>query len=123
MSKFLYRCIYRKGFDVLVDAVENLVRRGFRFEVVVLGDGPERERIEGASGLEKCRVLLVNPGFAVSTQWVYDNLALTSRENPNILASGKDCPTHLNSVSGGVFSHLPEPCFFNHLVKEENDNG
>ncbi|MBU0482287.1 MAG: 4-(cytidine 5'-diphospho)-2-C-methyl-D-erythritol kinase [Proteobacteria bacterium] len=73
------------------------------------------ERLEAACGLGECWVLLVNPGFAVSTKWVYDNLALTSKENPNILASGKDCPSHLISASGGAFSRLPEPCFYNDL--------
>lgn len=33
-------------------------------------------------------IVLVNPGFAVSTKWVYDNFALTTKGNPYIL--GRD---------------------------------
>lgn len=32
-----------------------------------------------------CWIVLVNPGFSVSTKWVYDNFALTSEVNPDIL--------------------------------------
>lgn len=34
---------------------------------------------------DKFWVVLVNPGFSVSTKWVYENFALTSRGNPYIL--------------------------------------
>ena len=34
-------------------------------------------------------ILLVNPGFAVSTRWVYENFPLTSSANPYILARGR----------------------------------
>jgi 4-diphosphocytidyl-2-C-methyl-D-erythritol kinase len=34
-------------------------------------------------------ILLVNPGFAVSTRWVYENFPLTSAVNPYILARGR----------------------------------
>lgn len=33
-------------------------------------------------------ILLVNPGFAVSTKWVYENFALTLGGNPYILGAG-----------------------------------
>jgi len=33
-------------------------------------------------------ILLVNPGFAVSTKWVYENFALTRGGNPYILGAG-----------------------------------
>jgi len=44
------------------------------------------ERLSPVTGLTSGYVLLVNPGFAVSTRWVYENLALTSGGNPYILA-------------------------------------
>jgi 4-diphosphocytidyl-2-C-methyl-D-erythritol kinase len=44
------------------------------------------ERLTPASGLSRGPILLVNPGFPVSTKWVYENLALTSEGNPYILA-------------------------------------
>jgi 4-diphosphocytidyl-2-C-methyl-D-erythritol kinase len=46
------------------------------------------DRLQPAKPLKRCRVLLVNPGFAVSTKWVYENLALTMPGNPYIL--GRD---------------------------------
>lgn len=38
------------------------------------------ERIARANGLENVNIILVNPGFPVSTKWVYENLTLTSEE-------------------------------------------
>lgn len=49
------------------------------------------ERLSFAQSLPPCWILLVNPGFAVSTKWVYENLALTSEGNPYILAPGQNC--------------------------------
>ena len=39
--------------------------------------------------IQDYRILLVNPGFAVSTRWVYENFPLTSSVNPYILARGR----------------------------------
>jgi len=44
------------------------------------------ERLSPVPGLPPGPVLLVNPGFPVSTKWAYENLALTSEGNPYILA-------------------------------------
>ena len=35
-------------------------------------------------------IVLVNPGFKVSTKWVYENFPLTSNSNPYILARGRN---------------------------------
>jgi 4-diphosphocytidyl-2-C-methyl-D-erythritol kinase len=35
-------------------------------------------------------IVLVNPGFEVSTKWVYENFPLTSNSNPYILARGRN---------------------------------
>jgi 4-diphosphocytidyl-2-C-methyl-D-erythritol kinase len=43
------------------------------------------ERLQPVAPLPSCRVLLVNPGFPVSTRWVYENLALTRQSNPYML--------------------------------------
>jgi 4-diphosphocytidyl-2-C-methyl-D-erythritol kinase len=43
------------------------------------------DRLQSAPPLSSCRVLLVNPGFPVSTRGVYENLALTRQNNPYIL--------------------------------------
>lgn len=42
-------------------------------------------------------IVLVNPGFSVSTRWVYENFTLTTKGNPYILGrafthAGKRCP-------------------------------
>lgn len=47
------------------------------------------DRLQPANPLKSCRVLLVNPGFPVSTRWVYENLALTRQGNPYILGRGQ----------------------------------
>ncbi|MCK5340008.1 MAG: 4-(cytidine 5'-diphospho)-2-C-methyl-D-erythritol kinase [Desulfobulbaceae bacterium] len=43
------------------------------------------EILNRAESLQNCWILLVNPGFPVSTKWVYDNFALTTGSNPYIL--------------------------------------
>lgn len=45
------------------------------------------ELLHPVSSLTNCWLLLVNPGFLVSTKWVYDNFALTSSLNPYTLGS------------------------------------
>ena len=51
------------------------------------------DRLQEAEPLSDCQVVLVNPGFPVSTRWVYGNLALTSGGNPYILARGRETET------------------------------
>lgn len=52
-----------KGFDVLIRAVEGLVLRdGRRPRVIILGDGPERDRLAAAA--LSCGVALTLPGTA-----------------------------------------------------------
>jgi 4-diphosphocytidyl-2-C-methyl-D-erythritol kinase len=51
------------------------------------------DRLQPAPPLHECRVLLVNPGFPVSTRWVYENFALTTQSNPYILGREQN---HLN---------------------------
>lgn len=49
--KFLFvgKLIYRKGFDLLIQAVEKLISAGKQFEVYVLGDGPDKALLHKAS--------------------------------------------------------------------------
>jgi 4-diphosphocytidyl-2-C-methyl-D-erythritol kinase len=51
-------------------------------------------------------ILLVNPGFAVSTKWVYENFPLTSNSNPFILARGRKMPSDFHEVPPGFFEEL-----------------
>ncbi len=38
--------------------------------------------LQPAAIMDDCWIVLANPGFAVSTKWVYENFALTTRGNP-----------------------------------------
>ena len=38
------------------------------------------EKMVGVDSLKDCRVILVNPGFSVSTRWAYENYTLTRAE-------------------------------------------
>jgi 4-diphosphocytidyl-2-C-methyl-D-erythritol kinase len=49
------------------------------------------ERLTAVPGIQDYDVILVNPGFPVSTRWVFNNFALTTNGNPYILAPEKDC--------------------------------
>jgi 4-diphosphocytidyl-2-C-methyl-D-erythritol kinase len=50
------------------------------------------ERLQEKEPLTGIWIILVNPGFAVSTKWVYENLPLTTNSNPYILARGRKMP-------------------------------
>ena len=43
------------------------------------------EKLIKKNTMGHCWILLVNPGYPISTKWVYDNFALTSAINPDIL--------------------------------------
>ncbi len=62
------------------------------------------ECLSPANGLDRGWILLVNPGFPVSTKWVYDNLALTSKEKKINLKN-----SHCNSEQGGSNPFLRRP--------------
>jgi len=51
-------------------------------------------------------IVLVNPGFAVSTKWVYENFPLTSCSNPYILAPGRISSEDSFVISPGLFEEL-----------------
>lgn len=63
------------------------------------------ERMEVVPSLSHCSVLLVNPGFSVSTAWVFENFRLTRADNISILS---DSPGNgaLNGASFGLFNDL-----------------
>jgi len=73
-------------------------------------------------GIEGCWVVLVNPGFPVSTKWVYDNLALTSSGNPYILAPEKDCPASKKSSSEDNFFRPENMALFHNDLEEVTIN-
>ncbi len=74
------------------------------------------ERLSPVTGLTSGHLLLVNPAFAVSTRWVYENLALTSGGNPYILAPESGALTNGNSGLESLDFHVaPSPCFINDL--------
>lgn len=52
--------------------------------------------------LGQCWILLVNPGFSVSTRWVYQNFALTEPPAPGIFANSRDELAPLAAGSGTV---------------------
>lgn len=48
------------------------------------------DQLRPAPPLRKRWIILVNPGFPVSTRWAYENLALTSNGNPFIVAPNRE---------------------------------
>lgn len=51
-------------------------------------------------------IVLVNPGFAVSTKWVYENFPLTSCSNPYILARVREEGRESLALHPGIFAEL-----------------
>lgn len=60
------------------------------------------ERMTPVATLSDCSVLLVNPGFSVSTAWVYENFTLTRADKGSILS---------DSRGTGVLGEGPLPLF------------
>lgn len=60
------------------------------------------EVLQPAAPLDDYRILLVNPGFSVSTRWVYQNFALTVPRDPGILANSQDEVVLLRAGSASV---------------------
>ena len=70
---------------------------------VATGIGENLQKVEPISDYW---ILLVNPGFMVSTKRVYENFPLTSSSNPYILARGRKMPSDLHKVPPGFFEEL-----------------
>ncbi len=73
------------------------------------------ERLTETGGLSDCSVLVVNPGFPVSTKWVYENLPLTLEQKnfnlPDSHSKHVDCQVKnpfqpASFESGDVFNEL-----------------
>jgi len=62
--------------------------------------------LQEVKSLHDCWILLVNPGFGVSTKWVYENFPLTSCSNPYILARGRQMDRNFTVVSPELFEEL-----------------
>jgi 4-diphosphocytidyl-2-C-methyl-D-erythritol kinase len=70
------------------------------------------EKLVPVTGAADWLVVLVNPGFAVSTKWVYNNFALTSRSNPYILGRAiiyeELCENLFNDLESVTIKRYPE---------------
>jgi 4-diphosphocytidyl-2-C-methyl-D-erythritol kinase len=64
------------------------------------------ECLRKIEAIRKYWIVLVNPGFAVSTKWVYENFPLTSYSNPYILARGRKMPENYDIVPPGFIEEL-----------------
>jgi len=88
-----------KGHAFLIDAVEELAKRGLDFSVLLVGDGPTRVEVEGdvaRRGLER---------FVVFTGWQVDPALYLRRAHVNLnLSSHESLP---NAVMEGMALGLP----------------
>jgi 4-diphosphocytidyl-2-C-methyl-D-erythritol kinase len=57
------------------------------------------DRMEPVHSLEQCTFLLVNPGFAVSTRWVYENFTLTKRLKKSTFPGSQKLGSDIVSVT------------------------
>ena len=64
------------------------------------------ECLQKVEPIEDYWILLVNPGFAVSTKWAYENFPLTSSSNPYILARGRKMAGDYHMARPGLFEEL-----------------
>ncbi len=63
------------------------------------------DRMEAALSLSHCSVLLVNPGFSVSTAWVFEKFRLTRADKISILSSFRENGA-LSGASSSLFNDL-----------------
>jgi len=63
--------------------------------------------LQPAASMGACWIVLANPGFAVSTKWVYENFALTTKGNPYKLGR---LPRHGGGRSPGRGVHGGQFC-------------
>ena len=96
-----------KGFDLLIQAVSDLIDSGLNVSLTIAGDGAERERLQGlidrSGHQDKIRLL----GFVADPRTVYraaDLYALSSRREglPNVVleAMAMQVPVLATSVAG-----------------------
>jgi 4-diphosphocytidyl-2-C-methyl-D-erythritol kinase len=103
--------------DVLLDMGRGLgadvpffVTRHNAVQATGIGD-----RMEPVASMDRCVFFLINPGFAVSTRWVYENFALTrGAKNSTLpgfrkLGSGKLSPVEMvNDLEQVTIGRYPE---------------
>jgi 4-diphosphocytidyl-2-C-methyl-D-erythritol kinase len=70
---------------------------------MVTGIGDCIQQFESMKGFS---IVLVNPGFGVSTKWVYENFPLTSISNPYILARGQKVTKDFHAAAPGLYEEL-----------------
>jgi len=64
------------------------------------GIGDCIQQVEPIKGFS---IVLVNPGFEVSTKWVYENFPLTSNPNPFILARGQNVSKKNHAAASSLY--------------------
>jgi glycosyltransferase involved in cell wall biosynthesis len=96
-----------KGFDLLIRAVDQLLKRGFDIELLIAGEGEERPRLEALVGQLQCTGRVSLLGYRADLKGLYEALdvfALSSlREGlPNVLleAMALDVPVVATRVAG-----------------------
>jgi len=67
------------------------------------GIGDSIQQVEPMQGIT---IVLVNPGFEVSTKWVYENFPLTSNSNPYILARGRKTSKNYYARDSGLYRKI-----------------
>jgi 4-diphosphocytidyl-2-C-methyl-D-erythritol kinase len=70
---------------------------------IASGIGNHVQQVGFIKGLS---IILVNPGFEVSTKWVYENFPLTSTSNPYILARGQNGVEDFQAAAPGFYEEL-----------------
>jgi len=70
---------------------------------MVTGIGDCIKQVESIKG---GAIVLVNPGFEVSTKWVYENFPLTSNSNPFILARGQNVSNENHAAASSLYEEL-----------------
>ena len=108
---------WQKGYDFLLSMLPELSARipaGETWGVVLVGDGPEREKLKRLAAAAPANLRVVLPGFmpdAARVNWLFDIFVMPSRYEGYGLALAEAMSTGVPVVVNPVDS-LPELCRF-----------
>ena len=101
------RLSQEKGFDLLIDAVAELINQGLNLQLVIAGEGPEKENLQSQIEQLGMAEQIKLPGFCQDTRSFYETLDLfvlsSHREGlPNVVleAMAVGAPVLATAVDG-----------------------
>lgn len=101
------RLVEKKGFNYLIRACGVLKKRGFRFELILIGDGPLRESLSVAIQQEHVSDCVTMAGELNNTQVLRETASAALFVMPSIITSNGDRDGIPNVIIEAMFLKTP----------------